>query len=58
MDAQIEIVQHIIEDELTQMPSIIHRFQCGSYEYWYQIGRCKAYEEMLETVKSLESQKQ
>jgi hypothetical protein len=51
MDAQIEHVQHVLEDKLSQLPSQLHRFQCYDTEYWYYVGKSEAYEEVLMMIK-------
>jgi len=58
MDADIQHIQQVLEDKLTKLPSQLHRFQCHDTEYWYYVGKSEAYEEVLETVKSLASEKQ
>lgn len=50
MDIQIEQIQKVLEWKLSELPSVLHRFQCDDCQYWYHVGRFEAYEEMLNLI--------
>jgi hypothetical protein len=52
MNADIQHIQYVLEDKLTQLPSIIHRAELQDIEYWYYVGKDTAYQEILQMIKS------